>query len=311
MHWVFIRVFLVLGIFVIVDHLSFGNLKYFWCLIDPSTNALSHVFVNAGTLLKLHVVYFAYLHKDTWTTLVPVQLNELNSFGITNFTNSILIILCTERNNPNETASVLSKASSMASKIIRGAMIETYSVNRYEYDGVHAVWDSANSINSSKAYRHIFLYFHSKGGFYKRDPLPSGERTTQNQVLTNTVIHNWVYVMRKFEEYPKLDLVAGFISKAHHPWFNFWYARATLLRLFPEPLVTSDRYYYEGWLGLHHISKQYGNQYFYNVSCTENSLCLALCKEPKFNFFSHPAFEPVFCEINLSWNTTTFSSPHG
>jgi hypothetical protein len=71
-----------------------------------------------------------------------------------------------------------------------------------------------------------------------------------SKVLTSTVINPWKTVVEKFSEHEQINKAGWMASRAGWVWFNFFWVRASYLKRVVCPtVVSSDRYYYESWLG--------------------------------------------------------------
>ena len=67
--------------------------------------------------------------------------------------------------------------------------------------------------------------------------------------LFQTVIDPWKHVLQRLSADPSINK-AGFAATAYgYMWFNFWWAKVTYVKKLVEPELTTDRYYYERWLG--------------------------------------------------------------
>jgi len=46
-----------------------------------------------------------------------------------------------------------------------------------------------------------------------------------------------------------VDVIGYAVAPGAFPWFNFWWARAPFLKKLPAPLVSTNRWYYEDYIG--------------------------------------------------------------
>ena len=111
--------------------------------------------------------------------------------------------------------------------------------NKYEYNGIHRVWD----IGQKGCERDFVLYLHDKGVTHGSHLEPHILRLFDELVLDP------FHILRTFRANPNAEVVAISIGPGAFPWENFYWARISFIRTLPEPVVTTNRYYYEGWAG--------------------------------------------------------------
>lgn len=119
--------------------------------------------------------------------------------------------------------------------------IETSLINQYEYRGIKKVWHIAEKYPKSE-----ILYFHSKGIVFRNE---SGIRTLHERILFNNVIKQWKFVLQVLQTNPPINKVGLICSRRGSIWFNFWWARASYILDLREPILTTNRFYYERYLG--------------------------------------------------------------
>lgn len=119
--------------------------------------------------------------------------------------------------------------------------ISFYPENEHEYRGILKVWELGQLHSSTND---IILYFHSKG--VTRN---NSYEENKNDAY-NVILHDTKRVEEIFDIFPKVSKVGYCTSGEGFMWYNFWYARGSYVHTVQNPIKTSDRYYYEVWLGL-------------------------------------------------------------
>lgn len=219
--------------------ISFRGIKYIVSEKYPRTTILNLEKEKKINKIKvkedIHIVYFAYI-KDIVQSkkIVFEQLKELKTTGILEYATLHLCLTfdnCFLQTYVNEILEILQGCN---------IKIELAFVNRFEYQGIKKVWDIAHQNPNS-----IILYFHSKGMMFRN---PSGTRTFHERVLFNTVVKSWTRVLKILEN-ENINKVGHSCSRRGFCWFNFWWAKASYFLDMNEPIITTDRYYYESYIG--------------------------------------------------------------
>lgn len=112
--------------------------------------------------------------------------------------------------------------------------------NQHEYPGIQKAYERGKTCD-------VVLYFHSKN-MTRYD----GTRTFHDpiaQKIMEDIVVNWRYVLFVLSHFPTIDKVVCTCSPEGWGWFNYWWVRGTYLQDMEPPMMTSDRYYYESWLG--------------------------------------------------------------
>lgn len=198
--------------------------------------------INTG-IRQLNIVYYAYIDRQSaWKDILSGQLRQLKEYGL--FDNAELYIHITDE------LKKFDEVQFFIQQIYPFAIFSYSSENRYEYDPLNLVYELAKLAPES-----IYIYLHTKGMSHHIH-----SRDVDEIALTTATFQNWRENIEKFknkninkiglfpamEDYsknPKSRSVGGWI------WFNFWYARGTYLAQCPAPTITSNRYFYEEWLG--------------------------------------------------------------
>ena len=194
---------------------------------------------NYNEDFKIKIVYYAYLNTDVnWKAIVFGQLNDLVKSGLLD-RSQLYICLCYidfELDIDEVKKEILA--------IVPGTKFTITNKNLFEYPGIKLVWDLSRELSRESDDKDLILYFHSKG--MSRS---SNSRTVDERQIFQTVILSWKQVLEIFTEYKHINKVGVCASEEGWQWFNFWWCRGSYLKICSEPIITSDRWYYESWLG--------------------------------------------------------------
>ena len=200
------------------------------------------------TSRKAAIVFGVYINASAnWRKLIKAQLDDLRRFDVLSVCDLYVSV-----SNPTGVDAVAAFFDSLPIQITH---IEFHNENRFEYPAISRVWNLADS---HPEYQYI-AYLHTKGMSYAKDTRDKTERA-----LTHFTFSRWRKILKVFEEYPLVNKIGLFpAGDVGEPfgwmWFNFWWTRADFVRALPKPEETSDRFYYERWLGL--SSPQCSNSY--------------------------------------------------
>ena len=193
---------------------------------------------------RIGIVYFAYINPNkNWKKIILGQLNDIRLSGILKDAD-----LYIEVNNSNACDDVKEFFNNLN---ICQASVCFHQDNTFEYHGIHKVWNLANS----NKYQYL-IYLHTKGMSYKKSlfGLNNG-RNLREVILTYYTFCDYKETLRVFDNEPEL-IRAGFMPKCDDSssdvtgciiWFNFYWIRASYAKTLEEPVVTDNRFYYEGW----------------------------------------------------------------
>lgn len=183
---------------------------------------------------QINIVYYAYI-KDINASkkIIFEQLKELKETGIL-FHAKLYICLtfdnCFSEEYIDEIKEILTDCN---------VEFSTSFINQFEYPGIKKVWELAHQYPDS-----LLLYFHSKGMVFSN---PTGKRIFHERCLFNHVIKKWKYILKIFED-KNINKAGYMCSKKGLCWFNFWWVKASYFFNLKEPIITTDRYYYEHYL---------------------------------------------------------------
>ena len=182
--------------------------------------------------IKITIVYYAFINpKSDWINIISGQLRQLKNTGLLNVAEFHTHITGDDIYH--------GYIKQLIKSIIPKATIYTSNINQYEYPGIHLVWKLAQIKPDN-----IFLYFHSKGMSYN-----TPFRRMDEIIIFKSVIEQWKKVWNIFENNSKINKVGGTIAQdGGFCWWNFWWARGSYLIDCEEPVLTTNRFYYESWL---------------------------------------------------------------
>ena len=194
----------------------------------------------------VHVVYFCWLdHRGNHLSILQEHMQLLRRSGL--FTgiasaSSLPNTLHVEFGGGNKTAADL--ALRVTTRVFADANVTWHPEMRYEYDGIRRVWDLAqNAAPSAHNDDELLLYLHSKG-------VSHGASMSQKvRHLTHQIVTSWRHVYSVFDSNPAVWTVGYAVAPGAFQWFNFWWARASFVRKVRSPVISSNRWYYEDWLG--------------------------------------------------------------
>lgn len=195
---------------------------------------------------RIGIVYFAYInHKKNWKKIIYSQLSDIRRSGV--LKEASLYIEVSDSEDSSEVKHFFNNLNFPLTSV------NFHNKNTYEYFGIHKVWELA--INNE----HEFLiYLHTKGMSYKQHlstGLKSG-RSPREILLTYLTFLNFRHTLEIFDTHKDVSKIGAFPKKDYDPndqrgcliWFNFFWVRSSYVRQLEEPLITSDRFYYEDWL---------------------------------------------------------------
>ena len=193
------------------------------------------------------VVFYTFVHAGRWRPLLEQQLGDVQASGIATAAASFDVVLAGESTHRYDDAveQTLDGADALVRSILPAADVWKYPTNRYEYPGIRRAWDVARRVDESARANHWLLYFHGKGMVNH-----GAERPPWNKELTDAVVVRWRDVLAALDAQQGIQKAGYAGSDDGHPWFNFWWARASYIQALVRPEVTPDRFYYERWIGM-------------------------------------------------------------
>ena len=195
--------------------------------------------------LRVTVVFFSVVNPNRdWRRFFDVQIGQLVSCGLASAASIEIILSSLEPKVTNDTVQMLHNARDHVRRIVPTASILIAGSNHFEYPGIQRVWQLA--VSDVDPANHVILYLHGKSMVNHGDD--GLARSQLNKHLMDTVVCPWRIVLRFFESDTSLAKAGYAVGEKGNMWFNFWWARSSYLVQLVEPVLTSDRYYYEHWL---------------------------------------------------------------
>ena len=189
----------------------------------------------------INIVYYAWINTArNWKVIINGQLNDIKVSGIFDVCKLYIII-------SNENEDVLNEAVSLINESLKDININKYNIqkktdNHYEYYGIKKLYDLAKTEPDK-----FFIYLHTKGMFHWYNNNTS-IRSNHEVYLTQNTIYVWREVLKVFESNSKISRIGLFPSENNWIWFNFFWAKGSYLSSCENPIITTNRYYYESWL---------------------------------------------------------------
>ncbi|KAI9014129.1 hypothetical protein DFJ74DRAFT_709686 [Hyaloraphidium curvatum] len=209
----------------------------------PTTELVTH----AETGIRVHVVYFAHIAaaaNPDWETLVSAQLADVRDTGLAAAAATLDVVL---QADGADAGALLSRTSELSLSLVPQAVVQIHRGNLFEYHGIRKArsraWAAPGDGTGS-----VIMYHHSKGMVHSRDA--DRNRTAKNLMITRAVVLPWKRIAARFAAEPRVRRAAYAVAPAGIGWYNFWWARAEVLRKRPEPRPSQDRFDHECWLGL-------------------------------------------------------------
>jgi len=184
------------------------------------------------------IFYGAFINpKANWRKLIRAQLLDLRRFGA--------LPACDLYVTVTNHCGVDGVQEFFEGLPISIKHIEYGDENKFEYPALATLW---RIVATNDRYKYVG-YLHTKGMSYAQN-----QRIKVEKVLTYFTFSAWTKVFQIFESHPDINKIGIFPSmESGKPcgglWFNFWWARSSLIRALPMPVETKDRYYYEHWIG--------------------------------------------------------------
>eukprot|EP01105_Mastigella_eilhardi_P000980 TRINITY_DN1123_c0_g1_i15.p2 TRINITY_DN1123_c0_g1~~TRINITY_DN1123_c0_g1_i15.p2 ORF type:complete len:307 (+),score=94.62 TRINITY_DN1123_c0_g1_i15:260-1180(+) len=244
------RLVLSLLLVLVVLVLSFSLLF----LAVWTTSSAVVVVAVAAPRVRITVVYYTALNPAKWRDLVGMQLWTLVECGLAAAADSVEVVF-SSLGDDAAGRQQLAEAAEFAELLLGGVAalrVATHPGNHYEYPGIRRAFDLAaegelRGESEDEQRRHLVLYHHGKGMFSTK-----GDQTKGGALLTVTpvVVEGWRGIVQRFANDSAMNKAGYITSPAGFHWYNFWWARASYLRLLEPPQVhDEDRFYYERWLG--------------------------------------------------------------
>jgi len=208
---------------------------------DDYANDISINFQDKGK--RIIIVYYLYVNPHSnWRGIISGQLLQLKSYGL--LPEADLYVHVTDLNN------IAAKVAALIMELTPSAKLSFNYENLFEYPGIKLIHELATQYPDAN-----FIYFHAKGMSYNIHSRSASEIT-----LFNRTFENWRKNIQLLNQngIQKIGLFPGVSAKKHGKpignrgwiWYNYWYATGKYLSNCPDPIITTDRYYYEDWLAM-------------------------------------------------------------
>lgn len=218
--------------------------------------------VQAEAPRNTAVVYGVYINPAAdWRRLIRLQLYDLRCLGVFSVADLHVVV-----SNPSRTEEVAAFFDALPIDI---ANIEFFHENKFEYPALFYLWNLASG---RPDYKYI-AYLHTKGMSYAKRRRDKVERA-----LTHFTFAKWAQVLRIFDAHADIHKIGLFPAHQEHAdglrkwiWFNFWWVRSSFVRALPKPEISTDRHYYEHWLGLPQRSEDDIKDHCYSIYRNERA----------------------------------------
>lgn len=183
------------------------------------------------------IVFYVYADQpNCWRNTIQEQINDIKVCGILHVSDLYIHLSC----SIDLKEAIKSYIDGQLSKLCHINYSYT-SNNQFEYPALHQLYTLAQT-NQNK----IFVYFHTKDishldSTYKRSEL--------NKTLTRSTLWNYNKVLNIFKMKPHINKIGLFPAQTQGwIWYNFFWVRGSFIATAKEPIISSDRWYYERWL---------------------------------------------------------------
>ena len=187
----------------------------------------------------INIIYFAWINpKKPYKTIIQGQLEDLLQYGLLELSTLYIEVCCEQENLVQEIQALIAKILGN-----NAYELQVHTENKYEYYGIKKMYDL-----SEKEPDKTYLYFHSKGMMSHYDN--TCDRHKYERTLTKGTLCNVPTVLDIFAKQPHVMKIGLFPANNHSQnfiWFNFFWARGTYLRTCEDPIVSTNRFYYETW----------------------------------------------------------------
>lgn len=193
----------------------------------------------------IFIVYYVFINpSNDWKNIVIGQLQDIVSSKIMHTdaynVNLDIVLSC-------HSADLIEVARRMIEEFFTRIAICNYTIvyatdnNFFEYPGIYQLYSRGCSNPDA-----ICLYLHTKGMVFNR----GCGRVLAEIRLTRNVLHSWEKTVGILNGCKDINKATIACSANGWGWFNFFWVKGSYLKeCCKEPIKTSDRYYYESWVG--------------------------------------------------------------
>lgn len=186
---------------------------------------------------EISIVYFTWINpKKDYKCIIGGQLDDIISTQVLSVATLYVQISCEIYEIANEVKVFIKDKLKNYN-----FNLEFHDKNLYEYHGIKKLYELAKE-DANK----VYCYLHGKAMFhydnYKRHPY--------ELLLTNGTMTRWRDVINLFKTVDEDDvsIACMFPSGTNIAWYNFYWVRGIYINKCENPIITSNRYYYEKWL---------------------------------------------------------------
>jgi hypothetical protein len=194
----------------------------------------------------INIIYYAWINPQrNWRVIIEGQLQDIVDSNIMKTLNSTLyiVICCDITYQDCITELVLSFFQDNETNYF----IDFTQENNFEYPAIKKMYDLAIQEPDK-----FYLYFHSKGMFHWYHNTKE-ERCDYEVTLTRGNLNLHKKVIEIFQANSDITKIGMFPAindnQDNFVWFNSYWARGTFLITCEEPIISTNRYYYELWSG--------------------------------------------------------------
>lgn len=230
------------------SHLEYPMIEEKHMYVDPPA-------YNAKDIanLDLIIVYngLIYPKRQHWLEMMSEQLDEFNCNGMADRAKKIYISLSIDLTSDwtKDSGNLINTTIASLTKILPKVEVDITYENRFEYPGIHKMWDISQRMTKKEATNTILVYFHAKGMVNTHMSSEfHGVRTPFEVNLFHKTFDPWPEVFGKFNKHPELNKVGCYTDVTGVVWYNVFYARASYVRSLVRPPILPNRFFYELWL---------------------------------------------------------------
>jgi hypothetical protein len=187
---------------------------------------------------QISIVYFTGINpRKDYKCIIGGQLDDIISSQVLSVATLYLQISCVFHELVDEIRELIeTKLTNF------NFHLEFHNKNLCDYHGIKKLYDLAKEDPSK-----IYCYLHGKAMFNYENY----KRHAYELLLTNGTISRWRDVLNLFEtnHENKISIACMFPSGTNIAWYNFYWVRGSYLTKCEVPVITSNRFCYEIWLG--------------------------------------------------------------
>jgi len=182
---------------------------------------------------EIIIIYYIYINQNRdWKCIINGQLNDLKTVNLLD--NDIFIHICCENNK------YILECIDLISNFNFSFKLSTSLENQYEYPGIKLVYDISQT-NPNR----ILFYMHSKGMVFTNH---FNRRSDCEKLFFRYTIKDYPEILTIFKEQKNINKI-GLMQSGEYVFCNFFWIRTNYLLDATPPIISSDRFYYEFYIG--------------------------------------------------------------